>query len=616
MEIQRVKTLEAIQNLECGYYYEAEQGNFEKIPGMPIAYWARGALFQVFEHGKISNFGEAKVGIGSGNTDYFLKLWPEVCFNKISFNRTNGDIKHINWVPINKGGYYRKWYGNNEYVINWRDDGYELKNYRGQQNRKLSYPRNLEYQLKESLTWGDITSGGFSMRYSSGGFFFSDIGNSLFVTNRKRIFYILGYCNSNVFLLLTRFINPTIHFKPGNMLSMPVQIIENKNLIETVDLKVRENISISKTDWDSFETSWDFKIHPLLNKEFNFMYLDLDTGQPSKTIESAYDIWKQFANNNFNQLKSNEEELNRIFIEIYGLEDELTPEVSDKDITITKIFDTREEIYEDIKGNRYILTKEDVIKSFISYAVGCMFGRYSLDKEGLAYAGGKFCDKWKIENGEWKIKDKDSWVKSSINIAEDNIIFITDEEYFEDDIVNRFVDFVKTVYGEEPLEENLNFIADALGGRGTPKEIIRNYFLRDFYKDHIKTYQKRPIYWQYDSGKQNGFKAIIYMHRYDEDTTGRVRVDYLHKMQKAYEIAVDNFKYTIANNKNPREVAKAEKHLTKITKQLKECKDYDEKIAHLAIARIPIDLDDGVKVNYDKIQTDEKGKNLRILTKV
>ncbi|MGB4500253.1 MAG: hypothetical protein WBI21_03180, partial [Natronincolaceae bacterium] len=333
-------------------------------------------------------------------------------------------------------------------------------------------------------------------------------------------------------------------------------------------------------------------------------------------IEQAYEQYKNFTNTQFNQLKSNEEELNRIFIEIYGLEDELTPEVSDKDITITKIFDTREEIYEDIKGNRYILTKEDVIKSFISYAVGCMFGRYSLDKEGLAYAGGRFGDKWKIENGEWKIKDKDSWVKSSINIAEDNIIFITEEEYFDDDIVNRFVDFVRIVYGAEPLEENLNFIADALGGRGTPKEIIRNYFLRDFYKDHIKTYQKRPIYWQYDSGKQNGFKAIIYMHRYDEDTTGRVRVDYLHKMQKAYETAIDNLKYTVANNKNPREVAKAEKHLTKITKQLKECKDYDEKIAHLAVARIPIDLDDGVKVNYDKIQTDEKGKNLQILTKI
>jgi hypothetical protein len=221
-----------------------------------------------------------------------------------------------------------------------------------------------------------------------------------------------------------------------------------------------------------------------------------------------------------------------------------------------------------------------------------------------------------MESEEWKIKSGDNWVKSSIDIARDNIILITDEEYFEDDIVNRFINFVKVCYGEETLEENLEFIAEALGEKGTPKEIIKNYFIKDFYKDHVKTYQKRPIYWLYDSGKQNGFKALIYMHRYNEDTTGKLRIDYLHKMQKAYERAMDNLKYDIANNKNPREVAASEKHLAKITKQLKECKDYDEKIGHLALARIPIDLDDGVKVNYDKIQTDEKGKNLKILAKI
>ena len=600
MEVQRVKTLGAIQNPECGYYYETEQDNFEKIPGMPIAYWVSQSFINNFTKAKrLGNLADHMIaGNKTANNERYLRFIWEIDKNKLNSR----------WYNYAKGGPFRKWYGNTENVIDWSDNARQF--YKSNSSSNIV---KKEYWFKKGFTYTDLTSKAFSCRYLGCDMLFDMSGPGILFENGY-LNYCMGVFNSNVINEYFKILNTTFHYKINDLIRIP--IIVSKEYNSYIEKLTKENTNISKTDWDSFETSWDFKIHPLLNREFNFMYLDLNTGQPSKTIESAYDIWKQFANTQFNQLKSNEEELNRIFIEIYGLEDELTPEVSDKDITITKIFDTREEIYEDIKGNRYILTKEDVIKSFISYAVGCMFGRYSLDKEGLAYAGGRFGDKWKIENGEWKIKDKDSWVKSSINIAEDNIIFITEEEYFDDDIVNRFVDFVRIVYGAEPLEENLNFIADALGGRGTPKEIIRNYFLRDFYKDHIKTYQKRPIYWQYDSGKQNGFKAIIYMHRYDEDTTGRVRVDYLHKMQKAYETAIDNLKYTVANNKNPREVAKAEKHLTKITKQLKECKDYDEKIAHLAVARIPIDLDDGVKVNYDKIQTDEKGKNLQILTKI
>ncbi|MGB4313241.1 MAG: BREX-1 system adenine-specific DNA-methyltransferase PglX, partial [Natronincolaceae bacterium] len=590
--------------------YETEQDNFEKIPGMPIAYWISSRLSETFLKHSLARHATCKSGIMTGADNLFTKYWFEPPNSNINFNCLNSKMysgSSEKWFPINSGG-FRKWYGNLEIIVNIQNHGHDIRNKKGI-NYRL---RDEQFYFREGAVWSEICTGTFSARYCRNNTLFFVTAPIAIPNNPADNSYLIALLNCNVSNYIFNIINPTLHYNIGCVEALPFIYSERAEIFSMAN----QNILISKTDWDSFETSWDFKIHPLLNREFNFMHPDLDTGQPNKTIESAYDIWKQFANNNFNQLKSNEEELNRIFIEIYGLEDELTPEVSDKDITITKIFDTKEEIYEDIKGNRYILTKEDVIKSFISYAVGCMFGRYSLDKEGLAYAGGKFCDKWKIENGEWKIKDKDSWVKSSINIAEDNIIFITDEEYFEDDIVNRFVDFVKTVYGEEPLEENLNFIADALGGRGTPKEIIRNYFLRDFYKDHIKTYQKRPIYWQYDSGKQNGFKAIIYMHRYDEDTTGRVRVDYLHKMQKAYETAIDNLKYTVANNKNPREVAKAEKHLTRITKQLKECKDYDEKIAHLAVARIPIDLDDGVKVNYDKIQTDEKGKNLQILTKI
>ncbi len=590
MEVQRIKTLEAIENPDCGYYYETNQDNFELIPEYKISYWLPDSIYRIFDNKKISNYGDAKVGIGTGNTEYFLRLWYEVDINNVDLNAKYGQISIFKWLPINKGGKLRKWYGNNENLINWENDGLEAKNYSDDKGKRLSYPRNLQYQLRESLTWGDITNKGFSMRYSSEGFLFSDVGNSLFLNNRNDTNYILGYCNSKVFLKLTKILNPTIHFKPGNMLMAPIKL--SKNYKPEIDSLVQQNISISKTDWDSFETSWDFKIHPLLDKD--------KQGQVPNTIESAYENWKEYANNNFTKLKENEERLNELFIEIYGLEDELTPEVSDKDITIAKIFDDKKDIYEDIKGNQYILTKKDVIKSFISYGVGCIFGRYSLDEDGLVYAGGEF--------------DMDRYKK--FKPVEDNVVVITDKEYFEDDLVNRFVKFVKVSFGEESLEENLEFIADALGGKGTPREIVRNYFLKDFYKEHVKTYQKRPIYWLYDSRKQNGFKALIYMHRYDEDTTGKVRIDYLHKVQRVYENRIDYLRDDIANNKDAKEIARSEKELEKIMKQLKECKDYDEKIGHIAVSRKGIDLDDGVKVNYDKVQTDDKGKKYKILAKI
>ena len=320
-----------------------------------------------------------------------------------------------------------------------------------------------------------------------------------------------------------------------------------------------------------------------------------------RLLSEKYAAWQAECEARFQQLKANEEELNRIFIDIYGLQDELTPEVADKDVTVHRVFDSKEDVPESMKGSNYVRTMRDEIVSLISYAVGCMFGRYSLDVEGLAYAG-----------GEW---DADKY--KTILPDSDNIIPICDDEYFDDDIVGRFVDFVRKVYGEDTLEENLKFVADALGGKGaTSREIIRNYFLNDFIKDHIKTYQKRPIYWMFDSGKQNGFKALIYMHRYDENTIGRIRADYLFKMQRAYENELKRAQDTIDSSTNSREVSQAEKRKEKLTKQLKETRDYDQKIAHLALARISIDLDDGVKVNYEKVQTAPDGQKLAILTPI
>ena len=319
-----------------------------------------------------------------------------------------------------------------------------------------------------------------------------------------------------------------------------------------------------------------------------------------RLISDKYTAWKDECEQRFQQLKANEEELNRIFIDIYGLNDELTPDVADKDVTVHRIFDTKDDIPESMKGSNYIRTMRDEIVSLISYAVGCMLGRYSLDVEGLAYAG-----------GEWDDSKYTTFIPDI-----DNCIPVTDEEYFEDDIVGLFCDWLKKVYGEDTLEENLNFIAQALGNKGnTSREVIRNYFLTDFIKEHIKMYKKRPIYWMFDSGKQNGFKALVYMHRWNADTIGNMRVEYLHRMQRVYEKEINRMQEVIDNSKDNKEISNAIKRKEKLQKQIKETKDYDAKIAHLALSRIDIDLDDGVKVNYEKVQTVD-GKKMQILAKI
>ena len=397
-----------------------------------------------------------------------------------------------------------------------------------------------------------------------------------------------------------------MHCQCGDVANIPV--IFNESKFEIINGLVCQNISISKSDWDSFETSWDFTKHPLVvtsgqllvNSDSSANTQLSTTHYPLTTIAQAYQRWEEETNARFAQLKANEEELNRIFINIYGLQDELTPEVEDKDVTVHRIFDSKDDVPEAMKGSNYILTQQQVVKSLISYAVGCMFGRYSLDVEGLAYAG-----------GAW---DESKYV--TFKPDEDNVIPITDEDYFEDDIIGRLIAWLKVVYGAETLEENLRFIADALGTSGdTARQKIRNYFLKDFFKDHCKIYQKRPIYWLYDSGKQNGFKALIYMQRYNADTSGQVRAEYLGKMEETYESEINRMQ-DIMDNGAGREVALAGKRKEKLQKQLHECRDYDAVLGHIALASIAIDLDDGVKVNYVKVQTAKDGKLLPILAKI
>ena len=507
-----------------------------------------------------------KVGLQTGNNNKFTRLWFEVEINKCSFcvNQNSEEYYRRKWFPYNKGGEYRKWYGNYEYVVNWEKDGFEIKNYTDEKGKLKSRPQNIEYYFRPSISWSFISSSYFGVRYSPKKAIFDVAGSSVF-PDEKNMMYLTGLLCSK---LSTEFMvvqNPTLNFQVGNVANIPV-IVSEKDKIEPL---VEKNIDIAKYDWDAFETSWDFKKHPLLSYTSNI-------------ISSAWDSWTKECNDQFEVSKNNEEELNRIFIDIYGLQDELTPEVEDKDVTVRKA---------DLQRD---------IKSLISYAVGCMLGRYSLDEDGLAYAG-----------GEWDNSKYDTFIPDA-----DNCIPITDEEYFEDDIVGLFCAWLKKVYGEDTLEENLDFIANAIGNKGkTSREVMRNYFLTDFIKDHIKTYQKRPIYWLFDSGKQNGFKALVYMHRWNADTIGNVRVEYLHRIQRVYEKEIIRMQEIIDNSHDNKEISGATKRKEKLQKQIKETKDYDAKIAHLALSRIDIDLDDGVKVNYEKVQTAD-GKKMQILAKI
>lgn len=562
--------------------YIAQQENFSKIPGSPIAYWVSENIINTFKNKKMKEYIKPKQGTSTGDDNTYVRYWTEIVFEEFSSQENsinNALCSNYKYFPLDKGGEFRKWYGNNEKVIRMDKGSYDKLLLLG------NHLPSRELYFKFGITWSKITSSHCSFRYDNDGFVFSSVGLKGF-PNEADKYYALGFLNSKLVDYYLQVIAPGLSTVSGDIEKLP--IIESSKYKLNIDMLVEENIALSKSDWDSYETSWDFKRHPLINYSYHSdnPMLDSKTGKPIQTsLEWSYEMWKSGTENRFNKLKSNEEELNRIFIEIYGLQDELTPDVADKDITVHRVFDSKDDVPESMKGSNYIRTKRDEIVSFISYAVGCMFGRYSLDVEGLAYAG-----------GEW-----DDSKYTAFAADKDNIIPISDDEYFEDDVVGRFVKFVETVYGSETLQENLKFIADALGGKGQPKEVIRSYFLNEFYKDHCKIYQKRPIYWLFDSGKKNGFKCLIYMHRYHPDTIARIRTDYVHEQQARYHTAIADLENRIANASTGERV-KLNKQLKTLNDQATEIHEYEEKIHHLADRMISIDLDDGVKVNYAKFQ--------------
>ena len=528
--------------------YLNKQDSFMSIPNYCIAYSASPQLLSAFKEGiRVDSFTEPKQGLATADNNRFLRFWHEVAFTNIKFScgshEESAQSKEM-WYPYNKGGGFQKWYGNNEYVINWANDGLELNAF------SKSVIRSPQFYFRECLSWCKVTISGFSMRYIPQGFLFDVAGCSLFVPKDK-MRYVLGFANSAVNAHILSIISPTVNYEVGHVASLP--ILESPNAQE-VDMLVSRNIQISKDNWDAYETSWDFTKHPFIPCRLN----------DETFLSDMYLDWESSSNNRFEELQNNEVRLNQIFIETYRLKNELTPTVSDSAITIE-----RANIDADIR-------------SFISYAVGCMFGRYSLDVDGIVYAGGEWNDEKYI----------------SFKADRDNVLPICDDEYFEDDIVGKFVKFVGVVFGKDSLEENLKFIADALGGSGSPRDVIRSYFLNDFYADHLKVYQKRPIYWQFDSGKKNGFKCLIYMHRYQPDTIARIRTDYVHEQQARYRTAIADLEQRIQVASTSERV-KLTKQLQKLKDQETEIRIFEEKVHHLADQMIRIDLDDGVKHNYE-----------------
>ena len=601
---QPIKTLEAIQNPNCGWRFQAKQKDFEKIPGSPIAYWVSDKIREIFEKNKkLGDIGEAKVGLQTGDNNRFLRLWNEVNYNKIGYNMSNSQEaleSKKKWFPFNKGGEFRKWYGNQEYLVNWENDGYEIKNFYDEKGKLRSRPQNIESYFKESISWSKVSSSNFSMRFYQKGLLFADAGMSYF--SNENLKYILGLSNSKLINKILSLLSPTLNFEVGHISNIP--IIKKENTL--VEKLVEENLNISKEEWDSRETSWDFEKLSLVD---------------GKDFRTAFENYCSHWRDNFVQLHKNEEELNRLFIEIYDLQDEMDEKVSFDDITILKkeakiveidnslpknfFSDSEKYLYD--RGVSLEFNKDELVKQFLSYAIGCIMGRYSTDKLGLIMANSD--DVLELSSNKFLVKDANGDIRQEVETKflpdEFGILPITAEKDFSNDIVERVKEFVKFVYGEESLKDNLNFIAEALGNKDNknPEEIIRAYFIKDFYADHLQRYQKRPIYWLTNSGKKNALSCLFYIHRYEPLTIARVRADYLIPYQEMLENKRKFIERQLYDEDiSAKEKKNVEKELKDLDILLKELRGYANEVKHIAEQKIPLDLDDGVNVNYEKLE--------------
>ena len=503
------------------------------------------------------------------------------------------------WFPCNKGGSFRKWYGNQEIIVNWEKDGFELKDF------KNSVIRNPSYYFKEALTWSTISSSDCSFRYSPIGNIFETKGSNYFVKDYKNFYYLFGLLNTKIVNYLLKIISPTLDYHEGPMSNLPVILEDSSIKLGIINNLVIKNLNISKEEWDSRETSWDFEKLSLID---------------SKDLKTAYENYCSHWRDNFVKLHKNEEELNRLFIEIYDLQDEMDEKVSFDDITIlkkeakiveldnsiSKNFSSESEKYLYDRGVSLEFNKDELIKQFLSYAVGCIMGRYSTNKSGLIIANSD--DILELSENKFIVKSKDGEIRQKIESKflpdEFGIIPITDEKDFSNDVVEKLKEFIKCVYGEENLKDNLNFIAEALGNKDNKpaEEIIRTYFIKDFYSDHLQRYQKRPIYWLINSGKKNAFSCLFYMHRYEPLTVARVRADYLIHYQEMLENKRKFIERQLyAEDITAKEKKNVEKELKDLDVLLKELREYANEVKHIAEQKIALDLDDGVNVNYERL---------------
>ncbi|WP_314348305.1 BREX-1 system adenine-specific DNA-methyltransferase PglX, partial [Fusobacterium massiliense] len=588
---QPIKTLEAVKNPNCNWRFQAKQKDFEKIPGSPIAYWVSDKVREIFEKNqKLGDIGEAITkGIFTGKNDYFLKLWQEVNFLKIGNE----------WKKYSKAGGNQKWYGLSSYILRWHNNGNEIKSFSG------AGLGASKYFGKPHIVWSGLTSSSISFRYEENNIWFDDVSPAIIFSNLSEVEYLLGIGNSKFVNEILKIINPTLHYQIGDIKKIPIIFSKNIKIKECIIGIVKKSVFISKEEWDSRETSWDFEKLSLID---------------GKDLKTTYENYCSHWRDNFVQLHKNEEELNRLFIEIYDLQDEMDEKVAFDDITIlkkeaniiqidnsiSKEFSTESEKYLYDRGVSLEFNKDELVKQFLSYAVGCIMGRYSVNKSGLIMANSD--DILELSENKFIVKGTDGEIKQEIESKflpdEFGIIPITDEKDFSNDIVEKVKEFIKCVYGEENLKDNLNFIAEALGNKDNKpaEEIIRTYFIKDFYLDHLQRYQKRPIYWLMNSGKKNAFSCLFYMHRYEPLTVARVRADYLIPYQEMLENKRKFIERQLSDDDiSAKEKKNIEKQLKELDTLLKELREYANEVKHIAEQKIPLDLDDGVNVNYEKL---------------
>ncbi len=556
-ENQGPKTLEAIRNPDCGWMYQVSADNFHKIPGSRIAYDASKKFLEIFEEATpLGEIAEPRQGLATADNDRFLRLWHEVSLDRVFFNCPDAQTakeSRRKWFPYNKGGEFRKWYGNNDYLVNWEDDGEEMKGF-----RPRAVIRNERYYFKPGITWTDVSSSYFGARFKDRGFLFDVSGSSLFppdILTYRYISYMLSCLTPKVIAIL----NPTLHAQVGDIASLPIfrTVLESTN--SKTDELAFEAINIARIDWNSFETSWHFSIFSWLSPPLR-----------AHTTEQSWRNCETHLKNQIKRMMELETENNRLWIEAYGLQDELDPEVTEDQITLARP------------------DAEKDVKRLISYAIGCMMGRYSLDEPGLIYA----------TSGNMGF---DPTRHTTFAADEDGILPITVMDWFPDDVANQFVEFISTVWPKEDLEENLKFIADSLSGKKNPdaRDTIRKYLSSSFFKDHLQTYKNRPIYWLFSSGKQKAFECLVYLHRYNEATLSRMRSDYIIPLQGKLNGRIALLERDL-NEGSQKQSTKVRKEIEALKKKQTELASFDDRLRHYADMKISLDLDDGVKVNYGK----------------